>query len=202
MITFHGITAPKHSHCILSIPFCPRYTCSLISGVTFTRESNVDYIIRKLNRIFVIVNSMMDCFELLNVCYTKYIFCLMLFLCLPAILYGFGRFRWVLIVRWFFACVCVPYHSIRLSKRAVIIAAPVAAVRRLVPLLWCVLKDVHGIRKIRWWYCDRMRLVCHRISHLWIHSIRHAFIKCHEQGKMGHGGQYLLTSSMGTREPH
>lgn len=56
-----------------------------------TRESNVDYIMQKLNRIFVIVNGMMDCFELLNVRYTAYVFALMLFLCLRTISDGFGQ---------------------------------------------------------------------------------------------------------------
>lgn len=98
----HEITYTKHIQLtirLISMLFNVLFMCrSLISDVTFTRESNVDYIIRKLNRMFVIVNNMMDCFELLNVCYTKYIFGLMLFFCLPAILYGFGRFRWVLTV--------------------------------------------------------------------------------------------------------
>lgn len=78
----------------------------LVSEVTFTRDSSTDYTIHKLNRIFVIFNNMMDCFDILNVSYTKYIFCLMVLSGSPAILYCFGRFRLVNKNNIYTVCVC------------------------------------------------------------------------------------------------
>lgn len=72
---------------------CILFFNSFATQVTFTRHSSSDFIIHKLNRIFIIFNNLMDSFNILNVCHTKYIFCQMVMSCSPIIMYCFIRMR-------------------------------------------------------------------------------------------------------------
>lgn len=66
----------------------------MISGITFTRHSSSIYINRKLNRLSIIYNNLLDCIDIINVSFTKYIFLIMIAAAVMAILCLFGQFQW------------------------------------------------------------------------------------------------------------
>lgn len=83
----------RNHQCLTCMNIYLQIRFRLISDVTFTRKSTTNYIIHKLNRIMVILNNMLDCFDILNLSYTKYMFIIMVGSMTPGMLYAYGKFR-------------------------------------------------------------------------------------------------------------
>lgn len=67
-----------------------------INELTFTKESTPDYIIHKLNHLSITLNNVLECIEILNVEFTKFITCSMFITLIPIVFYSFGKLRYFL----------------------------------------------------------------------------------------------------------
>lgn len=73
----------------------PSFLCRLVRGSTFGPQSSVKFIVSKLDKMFVILNRLMDCFDILNTISMKFIVGVLAVLVAPVISCIFGKFKWV-----------------------------------------------------------------------------------------------------------